>query len=56
MWQYDLQLGAARTHGYAEGVDLSSMTVLQSYDRTLHPWMHGRRPNDIAAKVRAWFE
>lgn len=56
MWQHDLQLGACRRHAHAEGMDVQTMTVLDSYDRTLHPWMHGRRPHDIAEIVRTWFD
>lgn len=54
---YDMQqqITAARHHGLAEGADVDSLEVLESYDRQLHPWLHGRRPADIARRIREWW-
>ena len=45
---------AIERHGAAEGQSVDVATALESYDRVLHPWMHGRRPVDLAARVRGW--
>lgn len=50
LFDYGLQLRAAGRHALAEGHDVGTRTVLDSYDRTLHPWMHGRRPHDLAER------
>lgn len=50
VWEFNRQLAAAQKHAAAEGKTVSARTVLESYDRTLHPWMHGRRPSDLAEK------
>lgn len=54
---YDLQqrLVAGENHKSAEGLGVTSRTVLESYDRVLHPWIHGRRPADIARRLREWW-
>lgn len=49
---YVEQYASARRHARAEGIDLESIDVLESYDRNVHPWMHGRRPADIADYLR----
>lgn len=54
-YEYTQQIQAAATHASAEGHSIGARTVLESYDRTLHPWMHGRRPDDLAEKIRGWF-
>lgn len=55
MYEYSQQLGAAGGHAAAEGHAVGARTVLESYDRTLHPWMHGRRPTDLAEQARKWW-
>lgn len=55
MYYYSMQLSAASSHAAAEGSDVGARTVLESYDRTLHPWMHGRRPQDLADAARRWW-
>lgn len=52
LWNYDRRVGAARNHERFEGADVGCMTILDSYDRQLHPWLHGRRAEDIVSKVR----
>ena len=39
-------------HCFAEGCDLPRAAVLEGYDRTEYPWIHGRRPHDLARKLR----
>jgi hypothetical protein len=53
-WKYDRQLRAAGRHAAAEGTSVGAREVLESYDRALHPWMHGRRPHDIYERIRGW--
>jgi len=48
----DCQLAAADVHGAAEGIDIQASVVLDSYDRVLHPWMHGCRPENLLERVR----
>lgn len=55
LFEFSQQLAAAERHAAAEGHSADARTVLESYDRTLHPWMHGRRPEDIAEKIRTWW-
>ncbi|GGL55041.1 hypothetical protein [Halocalculus aciditolerans] len=55
LWEYGQQMNAASTHMAAEGVEIKGLTVLESYDRVLHPWMHGRRPHEIYERIRGWF-
>jgi len=50
----DCQMAAVRVHVAAEGIDVDGRVVLDSYDRTLHPWMYGRRPEDLARRAREW--
>lgn len=49
-----LRLNVGKNHCFAEGYDAPSRAILTGYDRTEHPWMHGRRAHDLAAKVRGW--
>ena len=49
-----LRLNVGRNHAIAEGFQLSEGDLLQSYDRVEHPWMHGRRPHDVAEAVEAF--
>lgn len=44
------QLGAVRRHAQAEGHSVDAAGVIDSYDRTLHPVMHGRRPHDLVER------
>ena len=55
LYDYGQRLTAARTHAVAEGHPTDARTILDSYDRTLHPWLHGRRPVDLAARLREWW-
>ena len=55
LWEYGKQLNAARTHAAAEGHSTDGRMILDSYDRTLHPWIHGRRPADLAERLREWW-
>ena len=55
LYELDQQQQAADNHMAAEGHNAQTVTVLDSYDRTLHPWMHGRRPPDIARTAREWW-
>lgn len=55
LYDYSMQIQAASSHAAAEGSDVGARTVLESYDRTLHPWTHGRRPQDIADAARRWW-
>ena len=52
LYQHDRQLRAVENHGAAEGHAVGTREVLDSYDRALHPWIHGRRPHDLIARVR----
>ncbi|RLM83684.1 hypothetical protein D3D02_16920 [Halobellus sp. Atlit-38R] len=52
LYDHDQRLSAARRHTTAEGHETHPLTILDSYDRTLHPWIHGRRPADLARKLR----
>jgi hypothetical protein len=54
LWESSQQCRAAGRHCAAEGHPADIRTVLESYDRALHPWMYGRRPADIAEKIRGW--
>jgi len=53
LWDYSQRVAAVNRHAAAEGVDVGPRTVLESYDRTLHPIMHGRRFEDLARWFRA---
>jgi len=55
IWDKQRQCIAVGSHAAAEGKEISIRTTLESYDRTLHPWIHGRRPADIAEKARGVF-
>lgn len=48
LYDFNRQLSAAGGHAAVEGHPVSSRQILDSYDRVLHPWMHGRRPSDLA--------
>lgn len=50
LYEYDQRLAAARRHTQAEGYAVDASTVLDSYDRVLHPVMHGRRPHDLVER------
>lgn len=50
LYEFDQQLQAAGTHAAAEGHSVGARTILESYDRTLHPWMHGRRAYDLVER------
>jgi len=52
MLKHDRQLRAARSHATAEGHSVDTLCVLESYDRQLHPWIHGRRPTDLAVVMK----
>jgi hypothetical protein len=47
LYDFDQRLAAARRHAAAEGHAVDARAVLDSYDRVLHPVMHGRRPHDL---------
>jgi len=49
------QCRAAGRHCAAEGHPADIRTVIESYDRALHPWLHGRRFHDIKERVVGWF-
>lgn len=51
---FALQCNVGRNHAYIEGYEPADRAVLEGYDRALHPYMHGRRPHDLARKARAW--
>lgn|GEM_PF-4265059 len=51
-FEFDCRLAAVDAHGAAEGIDVQGRVALDSYDRVLHPWMHGRRPADLLERVR----
>jgi len=55
MQQYSNQLATVENHTAAEGYATPNIVVLDSYDRTLHPWLHGRRPADIIEKLESWW-
>jgi hypothetical protein len=60
-WDWGRRYRAVSIHLHAEGGDVPPSAVTEGYDRALHPWMHGRRPEDIAEKVqdacdRVWEE
>ena len=50
LYDHSLQLHAGENHVIAEGHVVDARTVLESYDRVLHPWIHGRRPHDFAER------
>lgn len=52
--EYGRQLETVDRHAAAEGHSVDGLRVLESYDRALHPWMHGRRPADLAEWLRGW--
>lgn len=47
---FDQRLAAVRRHADAEGHAVDARAVLDSYDRVLHPVMHGRRPHDLVER------
>ena len=55
LYEYNLQLQATDRHAAIEGKSVDNHIVLESYDRVLHPWVHGRRPLDIAKKIKSWW-
>lgn len=55
LYRYHLEVHAAGTHALAEGHEVGVRTILKSYDRAEHPWLHGRRPHDLAERLwRGW--
>ncbi|MUV51336.1 hypothetical protein [Haloarcula sp. CBA1122] len=52
LWDMHRRHVAAANHMQAEGCYVSYCSVHSGYDRTLHPYIHGRRPADIVAAVR----
>ena len=55
IYEYSRQIHAVKQHAAAEGHAVSTHTTLTSYDRTLHLWLHGRRPEDLLrAAHRSW--
>lgn len=52
---YDRRCQAVERHAAAEGHPTDTMEILDSYDRALHPWMYGRRPTDLLARLKAVF-
>lgn len=50
--KYDTWVVAASTHAAVEGSEVDVQVILDSYDRAVHPWMHGRRFHDLVEKVR----
>ena len=55
MYEYSRQIHSIKRHADAEGLTVRPRTTLASYDRALHPWLHGRRPPQIAAHLRTWW-
>ena len=55
VYEYHICVAAASTHCRHEGIQPDVEAVLDSYDRALHPWMHGRRPHDLARRARRWW-
>lgn len=53
-YDFTVRVNVGRNHAIAEGHEFVDRAVLEGYDRTLHPWMHGRRPQDLADRVRRW--
>lgn len=52
LFEADCQLAAVEQHSAAEGHRVPVGTILESYDRALHPWMHSRRPADLKARLQ----
>lgn len=52
MRQHQRQIDAVENHTTAEGYAVETAVVLDSYDRALHPWIHGRRPYDLVARLK----
>jgi len=52
LYQYSLQIKAIERHGAAEGLSIPYATILDSYDRQNHPWLHGRRPAALVVFCR----
>ena len=50
LFDQSCRLAASDNHALVEGHVVNARTVLDSYDRVLHPWMHGRRPHDLAER------
>lgn len=49
---YDRRLRAAHTHECFEGYSVGPRTILEGYDRALHPWMRGWRFGEIGDTLR----
>lgn len=41
MYQYSLEIHAARSHAQAEGIEVDVETILWSYQRTRYDWIDG---------------
>lgn len=54
-WDVGRQLSSVGNHESAEGHDAHPYAVVRGYDRALHPWLHGRRPSDLAQRFREVF-
>lgn len=52
LFQNQRRVFAYETHAAAEGVEERTLSVLWSYDRVEHPWIHGRRPVDLVERAR----
>lgn len=52
LYEYDRQIRAVERHAAAEGYTTDNTVTLDSYDRTLHPWLHGRRLPDLVERAR----
>ncbi|GGK74272.1 hypothetical protein [Haloarcula sebkhae] len=52
VWDYERRIRVVRNHGRFEGADVDGLVTLNSYDRTLHPDLHGRRAHDIVVTLR----
>lgn len=55
LYDYSRQLHAVQRHASAEGNDVTTNVILDSYYRQLHPWAYGRRPFELAQRVREWW-
>mgnify|MGYP006283828319 CR=1 FL=1 len=51
-YDHALRCNVAVNHAAAEGLYLSARAVSRGYDRAEHPYIHGRRPQDIARRLR----
>lgn len=47
---------AVATHAALEGHEMPAHAAARGYDRAEHPWLHNRRPHDLARRLREWWE